>query len=146
MIRTLVLFAHIIGMLMLFAGLALELARIEVRRLYGIAFALILFSGIFLAAREAMFPFAWVRVSFAAMLLMAILGASRTRARLRNVSLRVRVALGLAIVFLMISKVAAASSLLVIGLALLVGILTSLFGPRRTAAPTNPSSTGEPVW
>ena len=146
MIRSLLLFTHIAGMLLLFAGLALELARIELRRIYGFAFGLILLSGIYLAAREGMHTFAWVRVSFIAMLLMAIAGIAPIRSRLPILSLRVRIALGIGIVFLMISKLAAAGSILVIGLALLAGIAASFFRPHPAAAADAPLSSGGPVW
>ncbi len=89
---------------------------------------------------------AWVRVSFIAMLLMAIAGIAPIRSRLPILSLRVRIALGIGIVFLMISKLAAAGSILVIGLALLAGIAASFFRPHPAAAADAPLSSGGPVW
>src|SRR6476620_7060761 len=144
MIRSLVLFVHIVSMLTLFAGLAVEWLCMEslqrshreasswirvwarLPRVYGVASALILLSGIYLAARVGVYDFAWVRVSFAALLLMGILGGPVIRSRMRAVfedgrqgsagrsmdvtdsllraSLWLRVGLGLAVVYLMIAK------------------------------------------
>lgn len=142
MIRSLVLFAHIAGMLLLFAGLALELARIEVRRLYGVASAIILLSGAYLAARVGVHAFAWVRLSFVAMVLMAIAGAPAVRSRLGAFSLRFRIALGLGVVYLMISKAAAPVSIAVLGLAVLAALAAGALTPRRNA----PSTSGAPQW
>jgi hypothetical protein len=162
MIRSIVLFAHVVGMLMLFAGLAVEwlclasLRRVDpyrdtsswirvwasLSRVYGIASAVILLSGIYLAARVGVYDFAWVRVPFVTLVLMGILGGpvirSRTRALFKvatadglgmataiqrsvadpllRASLRLRIGLGLAVVYVMIAKPDLGVSLLVVGL------------------------------
>jgi len=172
MIRSLLLFAHLAGMLTLFAALGVELIALDLLRrsgarseavapirilgalprAYGVAFGLILLSGIVLAARVGVYPFAWVRVSFGAMLLMAFAGGPMIRSRVRAIahdegaealrrhadpllraSIRIRVALGLAVVYLMIAKGGIGLSLAVVGAALLAGSLSTAFGSRRTA-------------
>lgn len=180
MIRFLLLFAHIVGMLTLFVGLGLELVSLEslrrsstrgeaspwirmyraLPRVYGIAFALILLSGIYLAARVGVHGFAWVRVSFGAMLLMGIVGGPVIRSRVRAIardeasealrrhasdpllraSIRTRIALGLAIIYLMISKVGVADSLLVTAVAVLAGVMASAYDPGRPAVETTQST------
>ena len=143
LLRSFALFTHLCGMLLLFGGLAVEFATTKSRsRVYAGAFALILLSGVWLAAREGLLALAWVRVSFIAMLVMAAAGAPRFRA----FTLRPRMAVGLAIVYLMISKLGAAGSLLVIGVALLGGVIASVLRPRAAVATTQPSSSGAPVW
>src|SRR5215813_7818892 len=104
-IRSLVLFAHVLGALSLFVALALEWLTLELvrtthgteppslairglrvlPRLTGIAVGLILLTGMFLAARVAVFEFAWVRLSFRGMVLMGVLGAVALRQMMRNV-------------------------------------------------------------
>jgi uncharacterized membrane protein len=172
MIRSLVLFAHVVSVLALFVGLGLEwlsldalrrsTARVEVLRwlrvstvvprLTGIALALTVASGFYLGARFGVLGDGWMRASYAALLLMAIVGGPVARAPMRalrqaaqtpgdgvvaalraaashsilRLSLRVRVAFGLAIVYLMIGKPDAAGSLLVMGLAFVLTIATSV--------------------
>jgi len=149
-------------MLTLFAGLGLELVALAslgraagrddaapwirllraLPRAYGIAFGVILLSGIYLAARVGVFELAWVRVSFGALVLMAIAGGLLTRSRMKAItrdesaeafrryasdpllraSIRIRVALGLAVVYVMIAKTGASGSSLAIGVALLAGL------------------------
>ena len=175
MIRSLTLFAHITGMLTLFAGLGLELVALAslgraagrddatpwirllraLPRVYGIAFGVILLSGIYLAARVGVHGLAWVRLSFAAMVLMAIAGGLLTRSRMKAItrdesteafrryasdpllraSIRIRVALGLAIVYLMIAKAGASGSLLAIGVALLAGLSAAAMKSEMVTRP-----------
>jgi uncharacterized membrane protein len=168
LIRSLALFAHIVGMLVLFIGLALEWLSLESLRratdqvrdspwlkvlralppyMAG-AVGLILVSGIYLARRVGVFDLAWVRVSFASMILMGILGGPVVRPQMRAIlragggrqstaggdalhpvlraSLRARAAVGLAIVYLMIAKPDLGESLLVVGGALVLGAATSV--------------------
>jgi len=175
MIRSLVLFTHVVGVLALFVGLGLEWIglngirrsatpaealtwlRLVVRvpRVSGIAVAAIVVSGFYLGARIGVLGNEWMRASYGALLLMAIVGGPVSRSPMRalkrvadvqadgtgalraaaanpilRLSLRVRIAFGLAIVFLMIAKPAADESLLVLALASMVTIATSL--TRRT--------------
>ena len=147
--RSIALFAHLVGMLALFAGLVIEWLCVErlrapdepgppmftvrvlerLPRVTGIAVALILLSGIPLAARIGVFRTAFVGVSFVGMVLMAALGGVALRPLLRAVkerrrtgadpvtelrqlasrpflraSLWIRVWIALAIVYLMIAK------------------------------------------
>lgn len=179
MVRSVVLFVHVVGMLTLFVGLALEglsLASLRrantpaqglpwVRVLRGLpryiamAVGLIVVSGIYLAVRVGVFGFGWVRVSFGAMVLMGLLGGPVVRSRMRVLlvpgddregtsgtlrhhashplvvaSLRMRAAVALAIVYLMIAKLDLGESLLLIGLALMLGVLTSV--PAWRAQPS----------
>ena len=105
LIRSVALFAHIVGMLALFIGLALEWLSLEslqrstdpvrdspwVKVLRALppymagAVGLILVSGIYLAMRVGVFDQAWVRVSFGAMVLMGILGGPVVRPQMRAI-------------------------------------------------------------
>jgi uncharacterized membrane protein len=176
MVRSLVLCIHIFGMLVLFGGLGLEWLSFrnlrrstthaqahpwvsvfaELPRVIGIAVGLILVSGIHLAVREGAYDSGWVRVSFGAMVLMAILGGPVVRSRMRAIrqaddderdrnagalrrhashpllraSLFVRMAIGLAIIYLMVGKPGLGGSLLLIVVALVLGTATSLLQRR----------------
>ena len=171
MIRSLVLFTHVVGVLALFVGLGLEWIGLDgiqrsttlaealpwlrliaiVPRLFGTALAAIVVSGFHLGARVGVLGNDWMRVSYGALLLMAIVSGPVSRSPMRalkrvaevpedgtvalraaaanpilQLSLRIRIAFGLAIVFLMIAKPAAGESLLVLALASMVTIATSL--------------------
>lgn len=171
-IRSVVLFAHVVGMLVLFVGLALEWISLEslrrssvpgagsrwvsllraLPRFAGTAVGLILVSGIYLAIRVGVLDMAWVRVSFVSMVLMGVLGGPAVRSRMRalqhaasddrdetaltlhryashpllHASLRVRTAVGLAIIYLMIGKPDLVQSLLLIAMALVLGAAISV--------------------
>ena len=148
MIRSLVLFAHVVGVLALFVGLGLEWIGLDgiqrsttraeaspwlrliaiVPRLFGTALAAIVVSGFYLGARVGVLGNDWMRASYGALLLMAAHPILR-------LSLHVRVAFGLAILFLMIAKPATGESLLVLALASMVTIATSLTRrPTRSTA------------
>ena len=130
-----------------------------VPRVSGIAVAAIIVSGFYLGARVGVLGNDWMRASYGALFLMAIVSGLVARSPMRaltnvgdvsadgtvalraaaanpilRLSLRIRVAFGLAIVFLMIAKPAGAESLLVLALALIVTIATSL--NRRTTPTT----------
>ena len=147
--RSIVLFAHLVGMLALFAGLAIEWLCVErlrapdepgpspftvrvlerLPRVTGIAGAVVLLSGIPLAARIGVLRAAFVGVSFVGMVLMTALGGIALRPLLRAVkerrrtgadavtelrqlasrpflrtSLQIRVLIALTIVYLMVAK------------------------------------------
>jgi hypothetical protein len=105
MIRSLVLFVHITGVLTMCAGLALEAFGVEsagraTPRISGIAVALTVLSGFYLGARFGVLGDEWMRASYAAIVVMAAAGALARRSdALRRISLRVRAAFGLAVVF-----------------------------------------------
>jgi hypothetical protein len=121
-IRSIVLFSHICGMLLLFVALAYEwlllfpaarasgdepwatLQRVR-PRLDGIGAGALLLSGIYMA-RGGYFEFWWVRGSLALLLAMGALGGIARRASPsgRRASLFIRIALGLAAVYLMVAK------------------------------------------
>ena len=180
MIRLLMLFTHVVGDADVVRGTrprvgqsgrpcnvpshankALPWRRLVVMvpRVSGIAVAAIVVSGFYLGARVGALGNDWMRASYGALLLMAIVsgpvsrspkralkrvadvpadGTEALRAAAANpilrLSLRIRVAFGLAIVFLMIAKPAAGESLLVLALASMVTIATSL--TRRPARST----------
>jgi len=102
--RSLALFAHILGMLALFVALTIEWTSLallrkgdkarpsfglnllhQLPRLTGIAIALILASGTGMAAQFGVLRSAWVGVSFAAMVLMGGLGSAALRPLIRNI-------------------------------------------------------------
>jgi uncharacterized membrane protein len=172
MVRSVALFAHIVGMLVLFVGLAFEWVSLHsIRRSatqaqidpwVGVLRALPKFtvaavgvtviSGLYLATRVGVLGLGWVGVSFGSMIFMAILGGPVVRSKIRallhagadadghamatpqrvaahpllRVSLRTRVAVALAIVYLMILKPDLGGSLLLIGAALATGVASSL--------------------
>lgn len=168
MFRSVALFAHVVGMLVLFVGLAFEWLSLEslqrshstqaasaiavlraLPRYMAGAVALIAVSGIYLAARVGVLDLGWVRVSLGSMVGMGILGGPVVRSQMARVlrtrgdgtpssvrsdaghpllraSLRTRVAVALAIVYLMIGKPDLGESLLIIAAALAVGLVTSV--------------------
>jgi len=175
LIRSVALFVHIVAMLGLFVGLALEWLCLEslqtssapeeqkvwtrvlgsLPRYMATAVGLIVISGIFLAARVGVLELGWVRASFGAMILMGILGGPVVRAPMRalqrasaeesgdtpatvrrhashplmRASLRTRIAVGLAIIYLMIGKPDLGESLLFIVGALAISAVVSM--PQR---------------
>src|SRR3954468_2620168 len=145
MIGSLILFVHITGVLTMFAGLALEAFGVEptgraTPRIFGLAVPLTLLSGLYLGARFGILGDAWMLASYGAIVVMAAAGPLARRSdALRQLSLRVRAAFGLAIVFLMIAKPDAMVSLVVLGLALGVSILVGL--PIGFKQPSGLSST-----
>jgi hypothetical protein len=140
MIRSLVLFVHIAGVLALFAGLALEAFGVEAARkaaprISGIAMALTVVSGFYLGGRFGVLRNEWMLASYGAIVVMAAAGALARRSdALLRISLRVRTAFGLAVVFLMIAKPDAVVSLVVLGLALVGSVLVSLPTGQRQRA------------
>jgi uncharacterized membrane protein len=171
------LFVHVIGMLTLFVGLGLEWISLDgmrrsptlveaspwlrlittVPRVFAVALAAIVASGFYLGARVGVLGDAWMRASYGALLLMAIVSGPVSRSAMRMLkrvasspaggpeltaqaaasspilwlSLRLRIAFGLGVVFLMIAKPDAGESLLVLVLASVATIVTSFTG--RTA-------------
>jgi hypothetical protein len=130
-----------------------------VPRVSGIAVAAIVVSGFYLGARVGVLGNDWMRASYGALFLMAIFSGPVARSPMRaltnvgdvpadgtvalraaaanpilRLSLRTRVAFGLAVVFLMIAKPPAGESLLVLALASMVTIATNL--TRRTTPST----------
>jgi hypothetical protein len=102
MARSLVLFAHIVGVLTLFTGLILEwvgwsivqgsTARAEtlafmrvtvaLQRVYGVAFVTILASGFYLGGRSGVLGDGWMRATYLGLVLIALSGAvARPRVR-----------------------------------------------------------------
>src|SRR5258707_15504465 len=84
MIRSMALFAHVVGMLVLFVGMTLEWLSLEgllgarvwraLPRFMAGAVGVILVSGVYLASRVGVFDQGWVRVSLGSMVAMGILG------------------------------------------------------------------------
>jgi hypothetical protein len=179
MVRSLVLFAHVVGVLVLFTGLifewvgwnqvqrstargeALAFIRVNIalQRVYGIALLTILASGFYLGRRVGVLGNDWMLASYGGLVLIALSGAvARPRVRrLREVlddasdrafstlrlsahdtalrvSLHTRVALVLALVFLMIGKPELANAVGVIGLGLASALVTSLTKSRVASA------------
>jgi uncharacterized membrane protein len=103
MVRSVALFAHIVGMLVLFTGLAFEWLSLEsIRRsasmaqvapwvgvlralpkLIAAAVGLTVGSGLYLAMRVGVLGLGWVRASLGSMILMAILGGPVVRSKMR---------------------------------------------------------------
>ena len=137
MIRSLVLFVHIAGVLALFAGLALEAFGVEAARkaaprIAGVAMALTVLAGFYLGARIGVLRNEWLLASYGAIVVMAAAGALARRSdALVRISLRVRAAFGLAVVYLMIAKPDGLASLVVLGLAVVGSTLVSLPKAQR---------------
>jgi hypothetical protein len=143
MIRSLILFVHITGVLTMFAALAIEAFGVEsagkgTPRFFGIAAPLTLLSGLYLGARFGVLGDGWMLASYGAIVVMAAAGSFARRSdTLRQLSLRLRAASGLAVVFLMIAKPDAVVSLLVLGLAAGVSILFMLpIGLKQAVEPS----------
>ena len=103
MVRSVALFAHIVGMLVLFVGLAFEWVSlhsirrsatpaqvdpwVEVLRALPkftvAAVGVTVISGLYLATRVGVLGLGWVRVSFGSMIVMAILGGPVVRSKIR---------------------------------------------------------------
>jgi hypothetical protein len=175
MIRSVVLFAHVGGVLALFGALAVEcvgwasvrrsMARAEalpffrlnlaVQRVYGIALAVIVASGVYLGRQYGVLGAGWMLASYGGLLLIAISGGtSRSRApllrqalqdpgdqtflalrssanhRILRVSLNARIALALAVVYLMIGTPATVYAIGIIVLTVALALVTSLAGSR----------------
>jgi len=140
------------------ATLALRILR-ALPRVRLISIVLILLSGIALAARVGVHSFPWVRASFAALVLIGIAGGVLIRSRMRalvsgesveairshasdfvlRASVRTRIALSLAALYLMIAKSNLLVSLVALGTALVAGLFIS------SSRPT-PIETKEPTW
>jgi hypothetical protein len=145
MIRSFILFIHITGVLTMFAGLALEAFGVEstgheTPRIFGIAAPLTLLSAFYLGARFGVLGDDWMRASYSAIVVMAAAGPLARRSEaLRQISLQVRTAFGLAVVFLMIAKPDALVSWVVFGLALGVSTLVALtVGPKLPGSVSSP--------
>jgi hypothetical protein len=145
MIRSLVLFVHITGVLTMFAGLALEAFGVEapgkvVSRIAGLAGALTLLSGLYLGAHAGVLGRDWMRASYGGIAVMVAAGTLAQRSEaLRRISLQMRAVFGLAVVFLMTARPDALVSVVVLGIAVGVSALAAL--PTRLT-PHNLSSTG----
>jgi hypothetical protein len=180
-----VLFAHITGVLAMFACLSLEvlsLSRLRrastlseiqlwiepVPRLSRIALGsllIILLTGVFLAIQMSGFGLAWLRVTVAAFLLMAPLGAASGR-RIRNVqrlsanskmmqseildllrhpflkvSLAMRIAVFLGIVLLMTAKPGLPESLAIAGGSVVLGLASAFLIPSGRSTLSAPRTT-----
>src|SRR5262249_42499036 len=173
--RSIVLFVHILGVLALFVALAEEWLTLKLfrasggsrppsgvaavlaglPRLTGIAVALILASGIELAAQFGVLRSGWVGVSFAAMALMGALGGIALRPLVRAVkaddgpgvgatdvrrhaegpflraSLHTRVSVALAIVYLMIAKPEFVEAVILVVVATVLGSLSAVGASRN---------------
>lgn len=137
MIRSLVLFLHITGVITMFAGFALEAFGVEpggkaTARISGIGVALTVLAGFYLGARFRVLGAGWMLASYAAMVAMMATGTLGRRSEaLGRISVRVRAVFALAIVFLMVAKPATVVSLAVLGLALGVSMIVGLPGGFR---------------
>ncbi|MBZ5658647.1 MAG: hypothetical protein LAO56_25685 [Acidobacteriia bacterium] len=175
---SLVLFVHVTAVVALFAALSFEVlslfhlrraaalseARLWMEPLPGLplvamsSMLIVFFSGVYLAMRMSAFDLAWPKVTVAAILLMAPLGAltgRRMRAirrmcaaakainpdlegRLRDpflkVSLGVRIAVFLGILLLMAAKPEFWESTSIVGTSVVLGLLLSLLPWRRTGS------------
>jgi hypothetical protein len=172
MIRSLVLFTHVVAVMGLFVGLVLEwfvldgMRRAATReegitwirlivaaqRVMSIAFGVILLSGLALGRQVGVLGDGWILASYGAILLIGLSGGLMARRVVRplrlaienpndrtfiaaqasasawvaRLALRSRVALALAIVYLMIDKPDAGISIVVISIALLIAMLATL--------------------
>ena len=128
-------------------------------RFHAFSGPLILFPGAYLATKMQVWPQGWLSMSLLAALIMIVLGAgvtgrpmralikastqaesslmdlvARARGGVFRLSLRLRLALGLAAVFLMGSKSPWGIAVTVMGVAAVIGIVLGLMGGKRAAA------------
>lgn len=178
MIRTSILFVHVVGVLALFTGLGLEWLSLDavrrstsrsdavrwvrvnasLLRMSVIALAVSVVSGFFLGARFGVLGDGWLRATYAALLVMGIVGGPVTRVQMRalqqaardssdtsatalraaasnailRLSVLVRLVFGLAVVYLMIAKPDTGGSVFVLSLA---SILTATLAVARRVGP-----------
>ncbi len=158
----LTLFGHIVGVLILFAAFALEwvalrqlrgsvvrdgaIPGVELTRLlpqlHRTAGILLILTGGYMASTMGVWSFGWIRVSLAALVVLAIAGTVSV-ARLRShpdgpwltTSFRTRVSSTLAIVYLMVAKPDVMPSLTIVVLAAVAGAASTLTMPRTAAPP-----------
>ena len=132
-VYSIAIFLHVVGALGLYSTLALEWAGHEqVRRVGGPSALLVLATGIYMTATR-WGPRPWIVIGLAAMVLMAIMGPTLSRRPgAAALSLHLRTWLFLGIVFLMTTEPGLAGSLVVIGVAALIGVATAL--PARSPA------------
>ena len=154
-LKMLVPVVHIVGVLLLFVGLGVEWVAIgalsrspTLRRAERwatsyrsslrwqiAAAAVILASGVAMAARLELFQFAWVNVSLVVLLLIAALAGivSRSRRRATDLligqlwpaSVAIRIGLALGVFYLMVAKSEIIESLIVMALALALGAVAA---------------------
>jgi uncharacterized membrane protein len=178
-VRSLALFVHIVGMLVLFGGMGVEWLILGALRrsttqqqaslwlrvcaalppVIGTSVGLILVSGIYMTVRSELYHAGWVRVSLGVMILMGILGGPLIRSRMNAIrqtgrdnwtaatlnrhasdplvraSLFIRLAVGLALVYLMIAKPGLSESLALASVALALGAAMSLGRGRSPSSP-----------
>lgn len=149
-IRSTLLFAHVVGVLLLFVAIALEWVsnssgpteawtsvRTRLPRLYGFALGLTLLTGLVLSARVGVHGFAWVRLALGGIVVMGIIGAISGRRApghpFIRVSLLTRTAMALAIVYLMIAKPETVPSLIVMGAAIGVALFAGMTNRKAVA-------------
>jgi len=140
--RSSVLFVHVLGMLALFGGLAIEWVFVELLQAHdqlqspavaatvlkrlprsmGIAFGLILISGGYLASTTGTGRLPFVGMSLLGIVLMAAAG----RILSPRASLRIRVCIVLGIVYLMVAKPDLIVAITAIAIAVVVGIAGNL--------------------
>jgi hypothetical protein len=139
-------------------ALASMRTNLALQRVYGIALATIVASGVYLRRRLGVLGDGWMLASYGGLVLIAF-SAAMTRPRLRvlrealedpsdrafsvlrssahdtvlRVSLHARIALALALVYLMIGKPDVGNAVGVIGLAFASALVTSLGGSRRAS-------------
>jgi hypothetical protein len=173
------LFAHIASAFLVFAGLAVEWTLIGflrrnpdlapfrawsrlfsiAPRLYGPSLGVILLSGGYLGAQMKAWDQGWIRVSFATLLVIGLIGAIFTAPRDRAIrkllaepsdstfqtlqtrlqdpvllaSVRIRIALVFGVLLLMVSKVDLGPSLIAISCATVLGLIIALPAWRRVS-------------
>jgi hypothetical protein len=155
--KMLVPFVHIVGVLLLFISLGVEWVAINALsrsptfrraerwarrslRWQIAAVALILASGVAMAARLEVFRLAWVNVSLVVLLLIAALAGIASRSRRRAADLRIgqlwpasvaiRIVLALGVFYLMVAKSEIVESLIAMAVALALGAIAATFGRR----------------
>jgi hypothetical protein len=131
------LFLHVVGALGLFGAIALEWAGHEhPRRMSGPSGLAILASGIYMTATRWGFQ-PWIVLGLAGMVVIAALGpALARRSGAVVLSLRLRTALFLGVIFLMSTRPGWAGSLAAIGVATVTGLAAAIparNGDRRLA-------------
>jgi len=168
-VEMLVPLVHIVGVLLLFVGLGIEWVAIGALsrsptlpraerwarrslRWQVAAAAVILASGVAMAARLELFQFAWVNVSLVVLLLIAALAGIVSRSPRRAADLRIgqlwpaavaiRIALALGVFYLMFAKSEIVESLIVMAVALAFGAVTAT-GTKRAIRVSSREAAGD---
>lgn len=120
------LFLHVTSAIGFFVALALEAAGVRRARLIGVSsMVVVLLSGFFMV-RAAWHHAAWIEVTLATLVVLIAAGLTMRTPRLLMLSLSLRAAMTVGIVFLMTVKPGFSESLTAIAVAAIIGVVSAV--------------------